>query len=90
MVCTLLVQIYKNKLRGKKWERTICTSLMFHGSVKMVHDQLVLPPLFPINFLKCCTGFRSSLHCTGDRDQDYPQEKEMQNKQNSCLRRPYK
>ena len=28
-----------------------------------------------------------SWHCTGDRDQDHPQEKEMQN---SCLRRPYK
>ena len=26
-------------------------------------------------------------HCTGDRDQDHPQEKEMQN---GCLRRPYK
>ena len=27
---------------------------------------------------------------TGDRDQDHPQEKEMQKKQNGCLRRPYK
>ena len=26
----------------------------------------------------------------GDRDQDHPQEKEMQKKQNGCLRRPYK
>ena len=25
--------------------------------------------------------------CTGDRDQDYPQEKEMQKKQNGSLRR---
>ena len=24
----------------------------------------------------------------GDRDQDHPQEKEMQKKQNGCLRRP--
>ena len=24
-------------------------------------------------------------HCTGDRDQDHPQEKEMQKKQNGCL-----
>ena len=27
---------------------------------------------------------------TGDRDQDHPQEKEMQKKQNGCLGRPYK
>ena len=26
----------------------------------------------------------------GDREQDHPQEKEMQKKQNGCLRRPYK
>ena len=25
-------------------------------------------------------------HCTGDRDQDHPQEKEMQKRQNGCLR----
>ena len=30
---------------------------------------------------------RGSWHCTGDREQDHPQEKEMQN---SSLRRPYK
>ena len=29
-------------------------------------------------------------HCTEDRDQDHPQEKEMQKKQNACLSRPYK
>ena len=29
-------------------------------------------------------------HFTGDRDQDHPQEKEMQKKQNACLGRPYK
>ena len=29
-------------------------------------------------------------HCTGDRDQDHPHGKEMQKKQNGCLRRPYK
>ena len=28
-------------------------------------------------------------HCIGGSDQDHPQEKEMQ-KQNGCLRRPYK
>ena len=28
-----------------------------------------------------------SLHCTGGRDREHPQEKE---KQNGCLRRPYK
>ena len=27
---------------------------------------------------------------TGDRDQDHPHGKEMQKKQNGCLRRPYK
>ena len=27
---------------------------------------------------------------TGDRNQDHPQEKEMQKKQNGCLGRPYK
>ena len=27
---------------------------------------------------------------TGERDQEYPQEKEMQKKQNGCLRWPYK
>ena len=27
---------------------------------------------------------------TGDRDQDHVQEKEMQKKQNGCVRRPYK
>ena len=27
---------------------------------------------------------------TGDRDQDHPQEKEMQKKHNGCLGRPYK
>ena len=27
-----------------------------------------------------------SCHCTGDRNQDHPQEKEMQKKQNGCLR----
>ena len=26
----------------------------------------------------------------GGRDQDHPQEKEMQKRQNGCLRRPYK
>ena len=31
-----------------------------------------------------------SWHCTGDRDQDHPHGKEMQKKQNGCLRRPYK
>ena len=32
-----------------------------------------------------------SWHCTGDRDQGHPQEKEIQYKrQNGCLRRPYK
>ena len=30
-----------------------------------------------------------SWYCTGDRDQDHPQEKEMQKRQNACLRRPY-
>ena len=29
-------------------------------------------------------------HCTGDRDQQHPQEKEMQKRRNGCLRRPYK
>ena len=29
-------------------------------------------------------------HCTGGSDQDHPQEKEMQKKQNDSLRRPYK
>ena len=29
-------------------------------------------------------------HCVGGSDQDHPQEKEMQKKQNDCLRRPYK
>ena len=29
-------------------------------------------------------------HCTGGRDQDHPQEKEMQKEKNGCLRRPYK
>ena len=28
--------------------------------------------------------------CTGGKDQDHPHGKEMQRKQNSCLRRPYK
>ena len=31
-----------------------------------------------------------SRHCTRDRDQDHPQEKEMEKKQNGCLRGPYK
>ena len=31
-----------------------------------------------------------SWHCTGDMEQDHPQEKERQKKQNGCLRRPYK
>ena len=32
-----------------------------------------------------------SWHCTGDSDQDHPQEKEMQKgKQNGCLSRSYK
>ena len=31
-----------------------------------------------------------SWHCTGDSDQDHPQEKEMQKTQNGYLRRPYK
>ena len=31
-----------------------------------------------------------SRHCTGKRDKYHPQEKEMQKKQNGCLRRPYK
>ena len=26
--------------------------------------------------------------CTGDRDQDHPQEIEMQKKQNDCLKKP--
>ena len=29
-------------------------------------------------------------HCIGGSDQDHPQEKEMQKRQNGCLRRPYK
>ena len=33
---------------------------------------------------------RVSQHCTGGRDQHYPQEKEMQKRQNGCLRRTYK
>ena len=28
--------------------------------------------------------------CTGGSDQDHSQEKEMQKRQNGCLRRPYK
>ena len=31
-----------------------------------------------------------SWHCTGDRNQDHSQEKEMQKKQNGCLKTPYK
>ena len=31
---------------------------------------------------------RGLWHCTGDRDQDHPQEKEMQKGKNGCLRRP--
>ena len=27
-----------------------------------------------------------NIHCTGDRDQEHPQEKEMQKKQNGYLR----
>ena len=34
------------------------------------------------------TEFRDIVQ--GDREQDHPQEKEMQKKQNGCLRRPYK
>ena len=30
-----------------------------------------------------------SSHCSGDKDQDHPQEKEIQKKQNDYLRRPY-
>ena len=30
------------------------------------------------------------LHYRGDRDQDHPPGKEMQKRQNGCLRRPYK
>ena len=58
-----IYKIYKNTLRGKKWERTICTSFTFCGSVKMVDDKLVLPPLFP-KFLKCWTGFKFKRHET--------------------------
>ena len=28
--------------------------------------------------------------CAKGRDEDHPQEKEMQKRQNGCLRRPYK
>ena len=28
-----------------------------------------------------------NIHCTGDRDQEHPQEKEMQKKQNGYVRR---
>ena len=28
--------------------------------------------------------------CTGDSDEDHPQEKEMQKRQNGCLKKPYK
>ena len=28
--------------------------------------------------------------CTGDRDEDHPQEKEVQKRQNGCLKKPYK
>ena len=31
-----------------------------------------------------------SCHCTAGSDQDHPQEKEMQKRQNLCLRRLYK
>ena len=31
-----------------------------------------------------------SWHCTGDKDQDHPQEKEMQKIPNGCLSRPYR
>ena len=34
---------------------------------------------------------RMEIHdCAGDREQDHPQEKERQKKQNGCLRRPSK
>ena len=34
--------------------------------------------------------YGGSLHCTGGSDQDHPEEKEMQKRQNGCLRMPYK
>ena len=33
---------------------------------------------------------RGSDYSTRGNDQDHPQEKEMQKRQNGCLRRPYK
>ena len=43
-----------------------------------------------LDLIECLKNYRwGSWHCTGGIDQDHPQEKEMQKKQNGCLRRPY-
>ena len=45
-----------------------------------------------LGLIECLMNYGPEVHdiCTGDRNQDHLQEKEIQEKQNGCLRRPYK
>ena len=44
-----------------------------------------------LDLIECLMNYgQRFVHCTGDGEQDHPQEKEMQKKQNGCLWRPYK